>query len=57
MRSLSCILAAGLLAATALHAQTPPKLAVDAAANRHPISPYIYGINEYQDTYTGAHNR
>ena len=54
MRSLSCILAAGLLAATALHAQTPPKLAVDAAANRHPISPYIYGINEYQDTGLGT---
>jgi hypothetical protein len=50
MRSRSIVFAAGLLAAAALDAQSPPKLSVDAAANRHPISPYIYGINEYQDT-------
>ena len=54
MQSLSCIFAAGLLGATALHAQTAPKLAVDATANRHPISPYIYGINEYQDAGLGT---
>ena len=29
-----------------LYAQSAPTLAVDANANRHPISPYIYGINE-----------
>ncbi len=29
-------------------AQTSVTLAVDAAANRHPISPDIYGIDEYQ---------
>ena len=33
----------------ALRAQSPPALAVDAGANRHPISPYIYGINEWSD--------
>jgi len=27
----------------------PPTLAVDAGANRHPISPLIYGINEWSD--------
>lgn len=32
-----------------LAAQSAPTLAVDANANRHPISPYIYGINEYAD--------
>src|ERR1022692_3210634 len=31
-----------------LYAQAPT-LAVDANANRHPISPYIYGINEWSD--------
>jgi len=30
-------------------AQQEPVLAVDASASRHPISPYIYGINEYAD--------
>src|ERR1039457_975066 len=32
-----------------LYAQNPPTLAVDANANRHSISPYIYGINEWSD--------
>jgi uncharacterized protein (TIGR03437 family) len=32
-----------------LYAQTAPTLAVDANANRHSISPYIYGINEWSD--------
>jgi uncharacterized protein (TIGR03437 family) len=32
-----------------LYAQTAPTLAVDANANRHPISPYIYGVNEWSD--------
>jgi uncharacterized protein (TIGR03437 family) len=31
-----------------LYAQAPT-LAVDANASRHPISPYIYGINEWSD--------
>jgi len=39
-----------LFCALALRAQTAPALAVDANANRHPISPYVYGINEYSDT-------
>jgi uncharacterized protein (TIGR03437 family) len=29
--------------------QAAPSLAVDATASRHPISPYVYGINEYAD--------
>ncbi len=32
-----------------LYAQSAPTLAVDANANRHPISPLIYGINEWSD--------
>jgi uncharacterized protein (TIGR03437 family) len=38
---MSCL--AGLSAA----AQQAPALAIDAAANVHPISPYIYGINDW----------
>src|SRR5580658_8995292 len=38
----------------ALYAQTAPTLAVDAGASRHPISPYIYGVNEYSDTGLGS---
>jgi hypothetical protein len=38
-----------LAAAVSLHAQSAPALAVDAAANRHPISPWIYGINQWSD--------
>ena len=38
-----------LLGCLAVAAQTPPALAVDAAANVHAISPYIYGINEWSD--------
>jgi uncharacterized protein (TIGR03437 family) len=44
--SLLRLAAAVLLCFSAL-AQAPPTLAVDAAANRHPISPDIYGINQY----------
>ena len=40
---------AALIAASSW-AQTIPTLAVDAAANLHPISPDIYGINYYGDT-------
>ncbi|MFN7998353.1 MAG: glycoside hydrolase family 44 protein [Bryobacteraceae bacterium] len=40
--------------AAAAQAQQPPKLAVDAAANRHRISPYIYGINAYSDNGLGG---
>jgi uncharacterized protein (TIGR03437 family) len=39
----------GLLAGLAAGAQSIPVLAVDAAANIHPISPFIYGINEWSD--------
>jgi hypothetical protein len=34
----------GLLVGLAADAQSIPVLAVDAAANIHPISPFIYGI-------------
>ena len=48
------VCAAGRIAcatcALSLLAQTAPTLAVDAGANRHAISPYIYGINEYADS-------
>jgi hypothetical protein len=30
--------------------QAPPTLAVDAGAAVHPISPYVYGINQYADS-------
>jgi uncharacterized protein (TIGR03437 family) len=39
----------GVLAAS-LWGQSAPTLAVDATANVHPISPYVYGINEYADS-------
>ena len=42
------------LCALSLYAQTAPTLAVNANANRHPISPYIYGINQYSDSGLGA---
>jgi uncharacterized protein (TIGR03437 family) len=45
-----CLFAAISLHALSLCAQSAPTLAVDANANRHPISPYIYGINEYADS-------
>ena len=35
-------------------AQSVPSLAVDAGANQHPISPYIYGINDYSDNGLGS---
>jgi uncharacterized protein (TIGR03437 family) len=38
-----------LAAAVSLHGQSAPALTVDAAANRHPISPWIYGINQWSD--------
>ena len=34
-------------------AQNVPSLAVDAGANQHAISPYIYGINDYSDNGLG----
>jgi len=40
--------------ALSLLAQSAPTLAVDANANRHPISPYVYGINEYTDNGLGS---
>jgi uncharacterized protein (TIGR03437 family) len=43
-------IALGCLASFAAGAQqAPPNLAVDATASVHPISPYVYGINEYAD--------
>ncbi len=39
-----------LLGASALCAASGPSLTVDAAANQHPISPLIYGINEWTDS-------
>ncbi|HUB79599.1 MAG TPA: glycoside hydrolase family 44 protein [Bryobacteraceae bacterium] len=39
----------GLLVCLCAGAQSTPALVVDAAANSHPISPYIYGINEWSD--------
>ncbi len=41
------VIAAGGLLCFRAYAQAPVTLAVDAAANRHPISPDIYGVNEY----------
>ena len=37
------------LAGVSAFAQAVPTLSVDVAANRHPISPDIYGINDYSD--------
>ncbi|MGD0365449.1 MAG: endoglucanase, partial [Bryobacteraceae bacterium] len=39
----------GLLVGLAADAQSTPVLVVDAAADIHPISPFIYGINEWSD--------
>jgi uncharacterized protein (TIGR03437 family) len=51
MRCMRNLLAVGLslLGCFAAGAQSPPALAIDAAANVHAISPYIYGINEWAD--------
>jgi uncharacterized protein (TIGR03437 family) len=51
-RSVCLILS--LLSAAVLDAQSPPALAVDANAARHPISPLIYGINEWTDSGMSA---
>ncbi|MGA2740560.1 MAG: glycoside hydrolase family 44 protein [Bryobacteraceae bacterium] len=50
MRFRICLLTGVPLCAVSLYAQSAPTLAVDANASRHPISPYIYGINEYADS-------
>jgi uncharacterized protein (TIGR03437 family) len=42
-------LGALLATAVSLEGQSAPALAVDAAVNRHPISPWIYGINQWSD--------
>ena len=44
-----------LLGPLALSAASAPTLAVDANAARHPISPYVYGINWYADTGLGSY--
>ena len=38
----------------AIWAADGPALAVDASAARHPISPDIYGINDYQNAGLSA---
>src|ERR1039457_3587054 len=43
------VIGLGLLVRLTADAQSTPALAVDAAANIHPISPFIYGINEWSD--------
>jgi uncharacterized protein (TIGR03437 family) len=43
------LLATLLFSALSLEAQSTPTLAVDAGSNIHPISPYVYGINEWSD--------
>ncbi len=48
------LLAALFSGIVTLNAASPPTLAVDANAARHPISPYIYGINWYADTGLGT---
>jgi uncharacterized protein (TIGR03437 family) len=50
MQFRTCLLTAIPLCALSLYAQSAPTLAVDANANRHPISPYIYGIGEWSDS-------
>ena len=48
MRARGLLLVAAMTG-VALNGQSPPALAVDVNANRHPISPLIYGINEWSD--------
>jgi uncharacterized protein (TIGR03437 family) len=50
----SVCLVFSLLSAALLNAQSPPPLKVDANASRHPISPLIYGINEWADSGMSA---
>jgi uncharacterized protein (TIGR03437 family) len=44
------LLCSSLLSALSLSAQSVPNLAVDANAARHPISPWVYGVNNWPDT-------
>ncbi len=39
-----------LLSAVALQGASAPNLTVDANANRHAISPWIYGVNQWSDS-------
>jgi uncharacterized protein (TIGR03437 family) len=50
----SVCLVFSLLSAAVLNAQSAPALKVDANAARHPISPLIYGINEWMDSTMSA---
>ncbi|MGB9458635.1 MAG: glycoside hydrolase family 44 protein [Bryobacteraceae bacterium] len=43
------------MATASLWAQSAPALAVDATASRHPISPLIYGINEWPSYNSSTH--
>src|SRR5260370_30601425 len=50
MALMRMIVAAGIVTCLTAFAQQPgPALSVDAAANQHPISPDVYGINFYWD--------
>ncbi len=46
---IQCLGLVAAVAGMALNAQSPPALAVDSSANRHSISPLVYGINEWSD--------
>ena len=50
MRSFLAITLGCLASFAAAAQQAAPTLAVDATAGVHPISPYVYGINEYADS-------
>src|ERR1035441_427678 len=50
MRPLLTITLGCLAGFTANAQQGTPTLAVDASAAVHPISPFVYGINEYADS-------
>ncbi len=45
----STLLATSFFSALAAYAQSAPTLTVDAGSNRHAISPYIYGVNQWSD--------
>ncbi len=48
------ILVVALVSLTAFAQQAGPALSIDAAANRHSISPDVYGINFYWDLSSGG---
>ena len=48
-------LVTSLLSGLGLHAASAPVLSVDATVSRHPISPYIYGFNEWPSYNSSTH--